>query len=192
VHTLIKAAVAIAGAAVHLLLVSKAGRASIIPFPEFNPSSCLSHPAFGLIMDPLSVLASVTGILNVAAKVTQVLSDFIQKERGAPTSCRNIIAEVSALSVCLAQLAPILQGTEQAPQSRQAAISLGQVIVVNTSCVLTLSELEKILDSFKLNQPMPTLDKVRWTRTEPTIIGILDRIRASKSSLNLILTILTW
>lgn len=143
-------------------------------------------------MDPLSVLASVTGILNVAAKVTQVLSDFIQKEQGAPTSFRNIIAEVSALSVCLAQLAPILQGTEQAPRSRKAAISVGQVVVVDTSCVLTLSELEKILDTFKLDQPMSTPNKIRWARTEPTIVGILDRIRASKGSLNLILTILIW
>lgn len=143
-------------------------------------------------MDPLSVIASITGILNVAAKVTSLLSDFVQKERDAPISFRNIIAEVSALSVCLAQLSPFLRGTEQAPKSRQAAISVEQVVIVNTSCVLTLSELEKILDSYKLNQPMSTITKIRWARNESKIVGILDRIRASKSSLNLILIILSW
>lgn len=67
-----------------------------------------------------------------------------------------------------------------------------QIVVVNTTCVLELSELEKILDSFKLKQPMSTFTKLRWARNEQEITGILERIRVSKSSLNLILTILTW
>lgn len=143
-------------------------------------------------MDPLSVIASVTGLLSVVAEITTVLSDFLRREKNAPASMRNIITEVSALHVCLAQLSHFIRGTEDAPRSRQAAISVEQVVVVNTTCVLALSELEKILDSFKLKQPMSTFTKLRWAINEQEITGILERIRVSRSSLNLILTILTW
>ncbi len=141
-------------------------------------------------MDPLSVIASVTGLLSVRAKITKALLDFIRKEKSAPASIRNILAEVSDLSVCLPQLSPFRRGTENAPKSRQAAISVEQVVVVNTSCVLTLSELEKILHCFKFDQLMSTTTRLQWARHEQKTTCILERVRASKSLLNLIL--LKW
>ena len=143
-------------------------------------------------MDGLSVVASVTGILSAAAKVTVMVTNFIEKERDAPHSMRKVSAEVADLSNCLTQLSPFIQNNENVPTARKAAISVEHIIAINTSCVLTLSELEEVLDSFQLEQPMAAGNRLRWAWHQEKIESILVRLRASKSSLNLILTIFTW
>ena len=143
-------------------------------------------------MDPLSVIASVTGILVAAAHVTIMVNNFIEKERDAPDSLRKVSAEVADLSNCLTHLAPFLQDIENVATERKAAISVEHIVAINTSCVLTLSELEKVLDSFHLDRPMATRTRLRWARHQKKIENILVRVRASKSSLNLILTMFTW
>lgn len=143
-------------------------------------------------MDPLSVAASITGLLAAAAKITSVVTSFIEKERDAPASAHSVLTEVSDLSLCLAQLAPFIRGTKTAERSRRDAISVEQVVIISTSLVMSVSELEKLLNSFKLDLPMSTMAKIHWARNSEKFNKILTRIQASKSSLNLILTIFTW
>ena len=143
-------------------------------------------------MDPLSIIASVTGILTVAAKITTVVTNFIQSVGDVPASTRSVLAEVSELSLCLGQLTPFLQGARTAERTRRDGISVEQVVAISTSLVLSISELEKLLDSFKLELPMCALARTQWVRNEERINRLLIRIRASRSSLNLILTIFTW
>ena len=143
-------------------------------------------------MDPLSVIASITGILAVAAKITTTLAAFIEKDRNAPKSIRRVLTELSDLRACLDQLAPFIQGIKGAEESRKDGISVEQVVVISTSLVLNISELDKMLDSFRLEEPMSTTARLRWTKNEEKIDNILTHIRASKSSLSLILIIFTW
>ena len=141
-------------------------------------------------MDPLSIIAA--GILAAAAKITSSLTAFLDRERKAPKTARSIVAEVTELRICLAQLSPFLHDTEAVPRSRRAAISVESVVVISTSCVMNLSDLEKMLDSFELNEPLSKITKLRWARQEQKINTLVSRIRESRNSLNLILTILTW
>lgn len=143
-------------------------------------------------MDPLSIFGCVLGILTVTGKLTGSLVDFIRREKDAPASMHGIVAELSALRACLAQLQPFMQGSRQASTTRTSQISVEQLIIINTSCVLTLSELDKMMDSFKLQRPFSLLDKMRWAKNEPKIRELLSRVRTSQSSLNMILTIFTW
>ena len=143
-------------------------------------------------MDPLSVMASITGILAVAAKITTTLAEFIEKDRNAPKSIRRVLTELSDLRICLDQLAPFVRGVKNAENSRKEGISVEQIVVISTSLVLNISELDKMLDSFGLEEPVSTIAKLRWTKNEEKIDKILTHIGASKSSLNLILTIFTW
>lgn len=132
-------------------------------------------------MEPLSLIGSIAGILTVAGKITCVLTDFIGREQGAPASARSIITEVSHLRLRLKQIYPSLQGKGRAPMARKAAIPIESVVVINTTCVTTLSDLEKILDSFKLDQPMSTKDKFRWARQEPQITTYCPHLPCSRS-----------
>lgn len=50
-------------------------------------------------MDPLSVIASITGILAVAAKITVVVTAFLGKENSAPHSLRIVITELADLTI---------------------------------------------------------------------------------------------
>ena len=143
-------------------------------------------------MDPLSVIASVTGILAVAAKITTVVTEFIQSVGDVPASTRSVLTEVSDLSLCLSQWTPFLRGTRTAERTRRDGISVEQVVAISTSLVMSISELERLLDSFKLDLPMSAFARIKWVRNEERINQILNRIRASRSSLNLILTIFTW
>ena len=143
-------------------------------------------------IDPLSVTASITGILAVAATITTTLAAFIEKDRNAPKSIRRVLTELSDLRICLDQLAPFIRGVKNAEESRKDCISVEQVVVISTSLVLNVSELDKMLDSFHLDEPMSTIARLRWIKDEEKVDKILTHIRASKSSLSLILTIFTW
>jgi len=85
-----------------------------------------------------------------------------------------------------------MQGSKQASRTRTSQISVEQLVTINTSCVLTLSELDKMMDSFKLERPFSLLDKMRWAKSEPKIRELVSRVRTSQSSLNMILAIFTW
>ena len=143
-------------------------------------------------MDPLSLVVSVTGLVTAAAKITSVLSDFIAKEKDAPNSARSIVAEVNHLRVCLTQLFPFLDGTGVATRTRRAAVSLESVVIISTSCVMTLSDLERLLDTFRLDQPFSRMMKIRWALQEQKVLTLVSRVREARNSLNLIITILTW
>lgn len=146
-------------------------------------------------MDPLSalsVIASITGMLAVTAKLTNLLTDFIKKERNAPSSITTLNHEISDLSICLLQLQPFIRGNKLPTRSRRAAITVEQVVVIVTACVINLSRLEEILDTFRLDQPLSTLKRIQWTRKETEVDRLMAQIRASRTSLNFILTIFSW
>ena len=142
-------------------------------------------------MDPLSVIASVTGILAAAFKISNAASALISGWKEAPNSLHSIVSEMAALSACLAQLRPFLSRREIAPKSRMAAISVEQIVVVASSCVLAVSELQKTLDSLEPEKPLSKRVKLRWSSYEKKINMLRSRVQASTSSLNLVLTVLT-
>ena len=142
-------------------------------------------------MDPLSVIASITGILGAAVKISNAASALISGWKDAPNSLRSIVSEMAALSTCLSQLRPFLSGREVAPKSRMAAISVEQIVIIASSCVLAVSELQKTLDSLEPEKPLSKMVKLRWSSYEKKINMLRSRVQASASSLNLVLTVLT-
>ena len=142
------------------------------------------------------MIASVTGLLAVIAKVSTTVNDMAKKMGNAPDSIHNLVNEISDLSVCLVQLQPFVRGTRSPTRSRAAVISVEQVVAIITSCVLDMSKLEKIIDTLQSRQSLTALDKLtvglNWAKKETEINNLMLRIRASGRSLNLILTIITW
>ena len=143
-------------------------------------------------MDPLSISASIIGITTAAVQVSRLLKTFIDGVNGASTSARGVLMEVTGIYVCLHQLQGFLTGVEEAAKSRRSLIMVEQVIIVFTDCVSIFSELEQTLESLKTGEHMRLIDRVRWASRETTISKLLARLQASKTSLNFMLTILTW
>ena len=143
-------------------------------------------------MDPISVAASIVGLLTAAAKVSSILKSVITSVKAAPKLARNVLAEVTDISVCLDQLQSFLERAETEIESQEYLILVNQVVVLLSDCVLLFSELERTLDPLKLEEPWQAHRAVKWMRREKDITAILIRLQASKASLSLIMTTLNW
>jgi len=113
-------------------------------------------------MDPLSVAASVVGLLVATAKASQVLTAFIHNVKNAPTLAEHVLLEVSSISASLAQVQGYLTGTKSGSQARTRLLMVDQIVVTLTTCVMTFSELESILMSLNVNQPQQKRARVAW------------------------------
>ena len=140
-------------------------------------------------MDPLSIAASVVGLLGATVKVSSVLNTFVRGLKNVPNVAHGVLQEVSDISTCLAQLQTYLMGTNVGSRSRTALLMVEQVVVILTSCVMTFSELEETVES--LNDDRWS-KRIIWLLREPKFEKLGQRLNSSKSSLNLMLTILTW
>ncbi|MCJ1384962.1 hypothetical protein MMC17_008080 [Xylographa soralifera] len=142
-------------------------------------------------MDPLSVSASIVGLIFAVAQVSSLLKAFVSRAKDASTSAQSVLLEVTDIGVCLNQLQGFLIGTQEASKSRKSLIMIEQVVIVFTDCVSIFSELEQTLEITRSDQPTRIIDRVKWAIKESSIAKILLRLQASKASLNLMLTTLT-
>ena len=143
-------------------------------------------------MDPLSIIASVAGILAVTTKLISTLTVFSKNVTRCPGSAQNILRETTDLHACVSQVQAFILGDQEAETSRMQLLMVEQLVVTLTHCVLTMSELDKVLDSLKINRAFTARSRLRWMRDEKNIAELLARLQASKISLNLMMTTLTW
>lgn len=143
-------------------------------------------------MDPISVAASLVGLLGAAAKVSSILNSVIKGARTAPKLARNALIEVTDITVCLNQLQTILLRTQTTHQSQESLILVDQVLVILSDCVLIFSELEQTLDPLRIEEPWQAHRAVKWMLREKDVAAILTRLQSSKASLSLIMTTLNW
>ena len=135
-------------------------------------------------MDPLSIAASVVGLLGAAAKVSEVLATFIRSTKDAPKLANSVLQEVSDISACLTQLQAFLLGTRVGIRSRTALIMVEQVVVTLTACVMNFSELEETLEPLKDLAPKQIGSRIAWVRKEPALTKLCLRLNSSKQYLS--------
>ena len=143
-------------------------------------------------MDPISIGASIAGLLTAIVQVSSLLKTLVSRTDDAPKTAQGVMAEVTDIGTCLDALQGYFLGTQVMDRSGRSLVMIEQVIVVLTDCVSIFSELEQTLESLKTTQPTLTLDKLRWAMKETVISKILQRLQASKMSLSLMLSTLTW
>ena len=139
--------------------------------------------------DPLSIGAGVVGILAAAAQISSVLIKFTRSTKEAPYQAQVITSEVNDTSTILSHLQAFLLGKEFVDPSRTSMLKVDQVVNIVSSCTLTFSELEKLLDELKTSS-MAVLDRVKWAKKEAAVAGFIQRLQNHKASLSLILNIL--
>jgi hypothetical protein len=79
-------------------------------------------------MDPLSVMASVVGLLAAAGQVTSVLSKVKSIIKDAPRSMDHTISEVKAVEISLSAIQKFLLGLSSAPRQRITMIQVDQLL----------------------------------------------------------------
>ena len=143
-------------------------------------------------MDPLTVSASIVGILAAAAQVSSVLGALISRSIHAPKSVGDVKMEVDAVRGVLAQLQHLILDASTVHRSRAAWIMVDQVVVTLAGCVATFSDLEPFVKSLNSDNSLGILDRVRWASKSSMLAEIITRLQNHKLSLTMMVTILTW
>ncbi|KAG8525604.1 uncharacterized protein KY384_009248 [Bacidia gigantensis] len=134
-------------------------------------------------MDPLSVAASIVGILAAAAKTSSVLTDSIRNTRGAPKLAHNVLEDVNSLRAVLSSLQEYILGTAKLPQAQASLILVEQVVVTLGDCVKLFSELEDLLGSSNEDKTFRALERLKWAFNDSKIAELQSRLEKNKTSL---------
>ncbi|KAK0614078.1 hypothetical protein B0T14DRAFT_527604 [Immersiella caudata] len=147
-------------------------------------------------MDPLSVAASIAGLLSAAGAVTKALAPYIAATRETPKLAVQVNSEIQSITIILSALQSLARNLGSVPVQRAALIQVDHVVAVLTDGVLIFSDLEVVvrsLDSlgdFSVSITRLALrSRLQWARKESEITSLLARLQGFKSSASLILNI---
>lgn len=73
-------------------------------------------------MDPVSVAASVVGLLGAVAQLLGLLTAFIKSANGDPKAAQDVLSDVADIGACLWKLQSFLLGIDTASASRTSLI----------------------------------------------------------------------
>ncbi|KAK0701296.1 ras family-domain-containing protein [Lasiosphaeris hirsuta] len=149
-------------------------------------------------MDPLSVIASVAGIITAASEAIKILGPFVTATKDAPKIATQVLSEVLAVRTivtALDQLATNLSGPLGATRVKYASlIQVDQLRAVLTDGVLLFSDLGALLQTLPPPESSSSrarlLSSMQWVRKKGALLSFCDRLQAFKLSANCILSIL--
>jgi len=150
-------------------------------------------------MDPLSVAASIVGLLTAGCKMVSLLQN-IALLKDVPQSVTAVLREVESITQILKSLEQYLDGGVIPSPDRLSLILVEEVQAILTGCVLTYSNLTFLLDSMGLScsrsgasrAGASIFNRLRWLIKEREILSVIQQLNSFKSSLSLMLTIIQW
>ncbi|KAL9634084.1 MAG: hypothetical protein Q9164_004306, partial [Protoblastenia rupestris] len=142
-------------------------------------------------MEPLSISASIVGLLCAAGKVSSILTTITTHYADVPRLVRSVKFEAREFELALSSLQYLLSELAQAQTDRLGLVSLDNLVVTLTESVLTFSELETVLTPFAWSAEPTWWNRLNWlVRDESTISRIVEQIQRHKASISLMLNIL--
>ncbi|KAF2999221.1 hypothetical protein E8E13_001447 [Curvularia kusanoi] len=135
--------------------------------------------------DPLGIVVSIAGIINAAVKVTAVLGDLVD----APAYVHDLCNEISNIRIIFKALQDLIGRPQSLPSQRAAMISLEDVVDILTETVLVFLNLEAIIEPLAAQRS--ALRMISWVRHRSTLVRLDSQLQRHKTSLNLILQIVT-
>lgn len=114
--------------------------------PKHSAHISVTASSLSTCMDPLSVIASVVGILGAAAKISGSITELTKRSKHAPQGISQLQKEVETIRVTLEQLRGFILRKQAVNQTRAGWILVEQIVVVLAGCVTTFSDLEVFMD----------------------------------------------
>jgi cell division control protein 24 len=148
--------------------------------------------------DPLSIAASIAGLLGTSATVLTILYNLYKHAKGAANSLSRVIDEVQGMNTIFNQVQQFISGVARAKHDRLAMLSVDDLVTTLSGCVLVCEALHKyvrevagLMDT--TNTMKLVLERVRWAAwKESEVAGFIQDLQRYKMSLNLMLTIIQW
>jgi hypothetical protein len=142
-----------------------------------------------MMIDPLSVAASIAGLLTAAAKLHSLL-EYISSAKNSPVEIWNAQTEVKHVKLALLSLQGYLSKLDLLSTHRKKLISVEELIVSFADAMVAMSEFESFL------QPLARLKRlqlsVSWFRYTSQLEVHTARAQRHKASLTMMLNILQW
>jgi len=140
-------------------------------------------------MDPLSVAASVVGLLGATAKVGTLL-DYLSSVQECPATIQDARTEVKHAELALRSLQRYLQRLDLVDSRRAALIQVDELRVVLSEAMLVLAGFEGLLE--RLTRVARIRVSVTWMRHSRKIDEHRASIQRYIACLNLMVGILGW
>src|SRR5437764_14133903 len=138
-------------------------------------------------MDPLSIIASVAGIVTAAGNVASSLSQV----KDAPVSIRTLQTEVDHTKLIFTALRKFLAKTSKLPPQRAALVQLEDVVVILTQTVLVFSELESVVQPLAAwrTGDLGFTRRLNWAFKQTAATRLVNQLQRHKLSLTILLQI---
>jgi hypothetical protein len=143
-------------------------------------------------MDPLSVTMAIIGLLKAADQISSALQPLIKKAANAPKEIKEMKSSVDGIKTVLSQLQLMLIGKSQVDRNRTSLILVEQIVITLSACVTTFSDLDVFVETLGTDAKMGLLDRLRWATKTSTIQEHMQKLEVHKTTLTLMMTILTW
>jgi len=155
--------------------------------------------------DPLSIAASVAGLITISAQIVGMAKDLFGKVKDAPETMVQVREEVESMQPIFCQVQLLLIGTGSGlNRGNLTMITIHSLMATLTSCVIVYSKLEKRVNEVcGFNGPTAAsaawgragviADRVKWGLWKhEEAMGIIEDLQRQKLSWVLMLTILSW
>ena len=143
--------------------------------------------------DPLSIAASVTGLLTVAGKICTIIYGFLSSVADAPDSARAALAAVEEMRMILISVRQVMDRLSELPRSRKDMIHVRHLVITFREAIRSFSELEAIVNpAAGADGRSSKWDRLKWTLEEEKILRSVQQLELHKTSLSVMLSILQW
>jgi hypothetical protein len=142
-------------------------------------------------MDPLSVTASIVGLILSVAQVTSGVS-IIQCVLSDAPRIDQLLSQITEIETCLSTIQKFLDNIRLASRERMVFIKVEHLVATLTQAVLTFSELEALVKKTVAGPRNALILRINWTRRQNRLANIMLRLESHKSALSLMLSIVQW
>lgn len=143
-------------------------------------------------MDPLSVAASIVGLLAAAGKVSSILAKVKSSVSEAPQLLEQLLSQINDLQISFSAVDRFIATISSASRRRMSMIQVEELVATLTESVLTFSELEALIAPLTVHSETSMMDLLKLAWKEDVVSSIMLRLDRHKSSLALMLTIVQW
>lgn len=144
--------------------------------------------------DPLSVAASIVGILAASGKLYELIHTFVTTTKDAPQSLVTLDVETRQMRAVLSRLEILLHGLFSASLRRREMVQIDDLIATLTDTVNVYSELDALIVPYLVceGEKLSFVACAKWTQVEAGCMKVVDRLQRHKASISLMLSIFLW
>ncbi|KAI0908574.1 P-loop containing nucleoside triphosphate hydrolase protein [Ustulina deusta] len=140
--------------------------------------------------DPLSIAASVAGLIALSGSLYKMIGDFVERAANPPQSAHALLLSVSEMRMVLQSVSDLIDNFLKYPPKRRALVRLDHLIICLTQAVLSFSELEKFVNPWVSRTQRTLWQRWKLTSQGERINRFNIKLQENKVSISLVLSIL--